>query len=100
MKSPALRTAGNIAAQRQKSIRSAKEDSMTDITIPPKALEGAKTAFKEATNGYGTFDDFIAATCLGLLKAWPGMQHCRWNELNAAFSSHLILPLPKENTND
>ena len=46
---------------------------MSDITIPPEALEGAKTAFKEATNGYGTFDDFIAATCLGLLKAWPGM---------------------------
>ena len=33
------------------------------------------------------------------LNAWPGMQHCRWNELNAAFSSHLILPLPKENIN-
>ena len=31
MKSPALRTAGNIAAQRQKSIRSAKGDSVTDI---------------------------------------------------------------------
>ena len=34
-----------------------------------------------------------------VINAWPGMQHCRWNELNAAFSSHLILPLPKENIN-
>ena len=33
------------------------------------------------------------------INAWPGMQHCRWNELNAALSSHLILPLT-ENIND
>ena len=65
---------------------------MTDITIPPEALEGAKTAFKEATNGYGTFDDFIAATCLGLLKAWPGMSI-------APEDQGVYLPLPKENTN-
>ena len=68
---------------------------MTDITIPPKALEGAKTAFKEATNGYGTFDDFIAATCLGLLKSWPGMEI----EMVFVEEDYLILPLPRENSN-
>jgi hypothetical protein len=68
---------------------------VTDITIPPEALEGAKTAFKEATNGYGTFDDFIAATCLGLLKAWPGMFTYKYHDDT---TTALILPLPKENT--
>jgi hypothetical protein len=68
---------------------------MTDITIPPKALEGAKTAFKEATNGYGTFDYFIAATCLGLLKAWPKAVFA----IEANNAPCIILPLPKENTN-
>lgn len=33
------------------------------------------------------------------INAWPGMQHCRWNEVNAAFSSHLILPLPTAKPN-
>lgn len=71
---------------------------MTAGAIPPEALEGAKTAFKEATNGYGTFDDFIAATCLGLLKAWPGaaFQGPRPHFRNGP---QIILPLPKENTN-
>ena len=69
---------------------------MTDITIPPEALEGAKTAFKEATNGYGTFDDFIAATCLGLLKAWPGMLKYKYHDDT---TTALILPLT-ENSND
>ena len=71
---------------------------MTDITIPPEALEGAKTAFKEATNGWDSFDDFIAATCLGLLKAWPGMERIYRSEDGKLFT--IILPLPKENTND
>ena len=70
---------------------------MTDITIPPEALEGAKTAFKEATNGWDSFDDFIAATCLGLLKAWPGMFTYKYHDDT---TTALILPLPKENTND
>ena len=42
-----------------------------------------------------TWQQIIAAA----INAWPGMQHCRWNELNAAFSSHLILPLPTAKPN-
>lgn len=81
---------------------------MTDITIPPEALEAAARAACE-DRGYD-WDKYInfrpafrriahAALRAGI-AAWPGMQHCRWNELNAAFTSHLILPLPKENAND
>ena len=72
---------------------------MSDITIPPEALKGAKTAFKEATNGYGTFDDFIAATCLGLLKAWPGAVTFTPHAAQWPFdAASIILPLT-ENIN-
>ena len=90
---------------------------MTDITIPEEAEEAAARAIIIANGGdpdallrltihkttikaWQQVAPLARAACLAMLKAWPGMQHCRWNELNAAFSSHLILPLPKENTND
>ena len=64
---------------------------MTDITIPPEALEAARTAFANA----GTADDAvdpIHAACQAMLKAWPGM------EIETVFveKEYLILPLPKE----
>ena len=88
---------------------------MTDITIPPEALEGAaediynhwqfsftgKVPWVPGGNSLmqEKARDLARAACLAMLKAWPGMQHCRWNELNAAFSSHLILPLPTAKPN-
>ena len=89
---------------------------MTNITIPPEALEAAAKELYEVDTYTDDDDDdipweelhmidkeeyldYARSACLAMLKAWPGMQHCRWNELNAAFSSHLILPLPKENIN-
>ena len=43
--------------------------------------------------------EFVSAACLAMLKAWPGMQHMDWNSRMADLSSHIILPLPKENFN-
>ena len=93
MKSPALRTAGNIAAQRQKSIRSAKKDSMTNITIPPEALQEAWEEY--LLDGCGP--DAFKAACQTMLKAWPGMHEAKSDRLNCQI---IILPLPKENSND
>jgi hypothetical protein len=65
---------------------------MTDITIPPEALEAARTAFANA----GTADDAvdpIHAACLAMLKAWPGA-------MPKLDGRYYLLPLPQENTND
>ncbi len=69
---------------------------MTDITIPPEALEATRTAFANA----GTADDAvdpIHVACLAMLKAWPGLRHAV--ERNGSYPV-AILPLPQENTND
>jgi hypothetical protein len=67
---------------------------MTDITIPPEALDAARTAFANA----GTADDAIDpihAACLAMLKSWPGMTTKQPNEHVALFHSDpaIILPL-------
>lgn len=86
---------------------------MDNITIPPEALEKARTAFANA----GTADDAvdpIHAACLAMLKAWPGMRHghnetgtnedwAQWFGLpwhRAEASGGLILPLTTENIHD
>ena len=69
---------------------------MIDITIPPEALEAARTAFANA----GTADDAvdpIHAACLAMLNAWPGMVNgSTWQTRRR----DIILPLDTENTND
>lgn len=66
---------------------------MTDITIPPEALEAAQTAYDAIMDGPHVFhDEALSAACLAMLKHWPGMWH-----INAVdFESKIILPLPQE----
>lgn len=73
---------------------------MTDISIPPEALEAAARAHAKMNEGHDEWwflhVDKVRAACLAMLKHWPGMWH-----INAVdFEGKIILPLPKENTND
>ena len=75
---------------------------MTDITIPPEAVQAAAY---QVCKGAG--DDFVCKVmCDGCkdvarqalidaLHAWPGAM-VEWHSRGPAF----ILPLPQENTND
>lgn len=85
---------------------------MTDITIPPEALEAGRKAFANAGAAEDGRDPFAEA-CLAMLKAWPGTCHAHnengvnvewatwyalpWHRANA--SEGIILPLTTENTN-
>jgi hypothetical protein len=74
---------------------------MTDITIPPKALE--KAAFEAAVAIHRVVEadvrandlteeevtEIARAACLAMLKAWPGMQF----KMNGAMRTFYILPL-------
>lgn len=48
-----------------------------NITIPPEALEAAKSAYTAAIyRGNGTareYHEAMRAACLAMLEAWPGM---------------------------
>ena len=85
---------------------------MTDITIPPESLKDVARVLHDHAE---IFDDLswedlseddqeayieeARSVCRAMLKAWPGArdwQHCaRCNE-----GPHMLLPLPKESTND
>ena len=82
---------------------------MTDITIPPEAVEAAARAHLAASAPHLTFDelpdwqkaieiDAAQAACLAMLKAWPGVTYAKWRDYGQA--DRLVLPLPTENTND
>ena len=83
---------------------------MTDITIPPEALEGAaediynhwqfsftgKVPWVPGGNSLmqEKARDLARAACIAMLKAWPGM------EIEMVFmEDQVVLPLPKENIN-
>ena len=76
---------------------------MTDITIPPEALEAAAKIIRDSfynitlrsiiTNDSNA-ENVARAACLALLNAWPGMEI----EMVFVEEEYLILPLPKENT--
>lgn len=73
---------------------------MTDITIPPEALEAA--AFH--LPGYHNKDlwPHVEAACLAMIKNWPGMGPIRTDQPIGDWCDKLpaiILPL-SENTND
>ena len=74
---------------------------MYNINIPPEALEAAadKIEGQCPCMSRDSAIETARAACLAMLKAWPGMQHMDWNSRVADFSSHIILPLPKENIN-
>lgn len=67
---------------------------MTNVTIPPAALEAAEEAMLDAwERGEASAKVFARAACLAMLENWPGA----WE-----YPHHdpaLVLPLPKENTN-
>jgi len=76
---------------------------MTDITIPPEALEASKdTAFawlrsfleddvrvQQMTDE--ELSELVSAACLAMLKAWPGIEHQTPNEWSK--SNPLVPPL-------
>ena len=83
---------------------------MTDITIPPEALEGAaediynhwqfsftgKVPWVPGGNSLmqEKARDLARAACLAMLRNWPGM------EIEMVFmEDQVVLPLPQENTN-
>jgi hypothetical protein len=71
---------------------------MTNITIPPMALEAAQKAFYDAAPA----DDAIEAACLAMLAAWPGMERkltvkgIDVRRHRVMVDPHILLPLPKE----
>lgn len=79
---------------------------MTDIPIPPEALEAAAKAICfERYDGISAEAQMLwraqaRATCVAMLRAWPSKtihnDHLHWPQY-----PHIILPLPqKEITND
>ena len=80
---------------------------MTNITIPPEAVEAAARAMfieayrrepDEQTDGarFILVRQFTLAALRAGIAAWPGMWHIRAVD----FEGKVILPLPTENTND
>lgn len=87
---------------------------MTDITIPPEAVEAAAKALYEAwckvhgvedtSMPWGDIDDEERDACfaeaIAALRAgiatWPGMWHIKAVD----FEGKVILPLPTENNNE
>ena len=85
---------------------------MTDIIIPPEALEAGKdSAFawlrshmeddvrvREMTDEELT--ELVSAACLAMLKAWPGMSDIPSCEADGTRYPRVIhLPITQENTN-
>ena len=86
---------------------------MTDITIPPEALEAGKDAAFSWLRSYMEDDvrvremtddeltEVVSAACLAMLKNWPGMGPIRMDQPIGEWCDKLpaiILPLT-ENTN-
>jgi len=66
---------------------------MTDITIPPEALQ--KAWEKYLIEGCGPYA--FEAACLAMLKAWPGSYSLTENDsAEIRDVAAIILPLPKE----
>lgn len=70
---------------------------MTDITIPPEALEAAKEAWY-ANHHKGT-DERMTITCLAMLEAWPMKQYRAWDDVQGV-GLFIILPLPQKAPSD
>ena len=67
---------------------------MTDITIPPEALEAAIAA---AIDAEPNIRDQLHAACLAMLKAWPGAVTFTPHAAQWPFdAASVILPLPTE----
>ena len=77
---------------------------MTEIHIPPEALEAGAKELCEREEWKISWDDLedydrefyldnARAACLAMLSAWPGMLHMEAHRVN---NPVLILPLPQE----
>ena len=60
------------------------------ITIPPEALEAARTAWLESASDYKLLDESIRAAALALIGNWPGKYT---TDAREAWSAEIILPL-------
>jgi hypothetical protein len=71
---------------------------MTDITIPPEALEAAAKAMWKTDDPSQWELGMARAACLAMLKAWPGMEHDQGALVTDIYRDpgKIILPLPKE----
>jgi len=81
---------------------------MTDITIPPEALEAAAESsfYEEYGDGSGTWAEApewlrvtireqARAACLAMLEAWPMKQYRAWDDVQGV-GLFIILPLPQK----
>ena len=70
---------------------------MTDITIPPEAIEAAWLAYqKEKSAGHGDPSPFgLQAALRAGIAAWPGM-HTGWQCIGCGDDAQIILPLSQE----
>lgn len=89
---------------------------MTNITIPPKALEAGKDAAFSWLRSYMEDDvrvqhmtdeeltELVSAACLAMLRAWETAMHRRifctaLDEVGGTYPA-IILPLPQTETSD
>ena len=74
---------------------------MTDIHIPPAALEAGARVVIQYRNSARSDAGIARATCLAILEAWPGMSQLRENDsASIREMAAIILPLPTENSDD
>jgi hypothetical protein len=75
---------------------------MTDITIPPEAIEAAAKAMQRAEPwssfwSHGDAQKLARAACLAMLRSWPGM-HRGHQCTGCGGDPQVILPLIQEPT--
>lgn len=74
-----------------------EEHGKSHITIPPEAIEAAKSAYTaEIYRGNGTareYHEAMRAACLAMLQNWPGLSHVYRDWDNTPL---VCLPLPTE----
>jgi hypothetical protein len=70
---------------------------MTDITIPPEALEAASRAFAANKRNWQMYAKRMEAACLAMLNAWPDVEVF---SIMSDDDESIILPLPKEPSDD
>ena len=78
--------------------------SVDDITISREVEEAVASVIATALGrftieGSGPYMHVARLSCLAMLKAWPGME-TKGTPMFPALIRTIILPLPKENTND
>jgi len=67
---------------------------MTDITIPPEALEAAESAYCEA---WDRDEPALLAACIAMLRAWPGSYSLTENDsAEIRDVAAIILPLTEK----